>query len=143
MFDNIMIYSHCPKCGVDVTGLQTKDLLCVMHTYRPLSSDWETSDLGKKFRQGLPVYPHFPFDKEHTAWKDQAERIEAQAMLPLPYSEQLKFVHCYTICTGCQAWLTMNIPVKDGKLWLPEKAELTIENKEEFAKKVEENLHSE
>ena len=120
MYDSVIVYMACPKCQRwGSFEFQTKDLGCLMDTYHPLTEDWETSDLQKKFRKGLSVFRKFPLDKEQDVWSDQAERIEAQATLETPYDTQLKFVSVYTSCCNCEAWLEGTIAVTDGKLTLP------------------------
>ena len=120
MFDSVIVYMSCPKCQWwGAFNFQTKDLECLMDTYHPLDKDWETSDLQRKFRKGLPVFKKFPLDKEQDVWLDQAERIEAQATLEAPYDTQLKFVNVYTSCDNCNEWTEGTITVTDGKLRLP------------------------
>ena len=122
MFDEAEVFQPCPKCGKWVTlDLQTKDLACLLSHYRPLPDDWLTNqatDLtgGKKLREQSPVFPKFPKDKEHTPWKNQAERIEAAATLEEPYASQLKFVEFYGSCPKCQTYLRGKIRVENGML---------------------------
>lgn len=120
MFDSVIIYMSCPKCKkMKSLDFQTKDLACAMHTYYPLDKDWDTSPLfGKECRKRLPECPKFPFDKEHTVWKNQAERIEAAAMLESPFDKQLN-VRVYASCRNCEEWIEGTIAVVDGKMRLP------------------------
>lgn len=119
MYDSVEIYQPCPGCGTwQMFDWQTKDLDSQFYTYRPLPEDWLTATLGGKiFRMGLGVFPKFPMDKEHTVWKDQAERREAQATLLPPYDKQLRFVKVHGICEKCKKYWELKVEVKDGKLW--------------------------
>ena len=118
MFDDIEVSVSCPKCGKWATcDAQTKDLDSRLSTYRPLSEDWETgSEFGRKFREGLPVYPRFPFDRSHTVWANQAEKIEAQATIPEEFWGKLNFVSVVAICSKCSAFFDGKIKVKNDKL---------------------------
>ncbi len=120
MYDSVIVYMTCPKCQRwGSFDFQTKDLACFMDTYHPLDKDWGTAKFQKEFREGLPVFRKFPFDKEQNVWANQAERTEAQATLEAPYDTQLKFISVYTSCGKCKAWIEGTIAVIDGKLKLP------------------------
>lgn len=106
MFCSIYLYQECPYCKkVQHFEAQTKDLRNALDEYVPLPDDWFKSQIERKFRLGLPVFPQFPMDKEHTVWKNQAERTEAQATVPKEFSH-LKFVSIIADCHSiiCQAW---------------------------------------
>lgn len=117
MFDNVSIYMECPFChnfvGFDA---QTKDLECAMFHYRPLPDDWFTSELGKKFRDGLPVFCKFPLDKEAAVWSSQAERAEAEATIDTELASQLKYVNVVVSCPKCDKHFDGKIRIEDGKL---------------------------
>ncbi len=118
MFDTIQVYQRCPYCGGwQGFAAQTKDLFCIMSHYTPLNADWETSDLGKKMRTGLPVFPQFPLDKTAKVWRDQAELIEARATIPEEYHGKLNYVSVIVHCEKCGVWFRGKVVVKDGKLW--------------------------
>ena len=122
MFDEATVFQPCPKCKQWITlNLQTKDLDCLLHHYRPLPNDWFTNQAtditgGKKFRKQLPVFPKVPKDKEHKVWKNQAEREEMLASLAEPYASQLKFVNFYGSCPECKACLEGKIRIENGML---------------------------
>lgn len=104
MYDTIYTWMRCPYCGH--TGMfeaQTKDLDKVLFGYRTLDKEWNTSKLGKKFRNDMPVTIAFPKDKENKVWKSQAERTEAQATVPKEY-QKLKYVLVTASCSSiiCQ-----------------------------------------
>lgn len=116
MFDRISVFQQCPSCRKWQTfEAQTKDLDCILESYRALPADWETSDLQKPFRQGLPVARKFPFDREQTVWKNQAERIEAAAQIPDKYVGKLNFVEISVIC-ACRATFRGKIKIVNAHL---------------------------
>lgn len=132
MFDDISVYMECPFCH-HFTGFdaQTKDLECAMFHYRPLSNDWFTSKLGKKFRKDLPVFAKFPLDKEAGVWKSQAERAEAEATIASEFADQLKYVSVAASCPKCGKHFDGKIRIEGNKLmgeiydaveWKPAKA---------------------
>ena len=133
MFDTVLMFLQCPGCGSrNHWSAQTKDLACALHTYRPLSEDWETNTSGgRPFRSGLPVFREFPFDKAAAVWVDQAERTEAAATLPLEYQEQLNFVTVSADCPKCGRWYHGKIRVEKGRLvgGITEMVEEMVESK--------------
>ena len=117
MFDDVSVYMECPFCHKFVGfNAQTKDLECCMFSYSPLPDDWYTSKFGKKFRAGLPVFSKFPLDKEAGVWKDQAERIEAQATIDAKFSNQLKYITVFADCPKCGKFFDGKIRIEGDKL---------------------------
>ena len=117
MFDDVSVFMPCPFCGrYGMVEAQTKDLESCMYHYRPLADDWLSSQLGKKFREGLWVFPKFPLDKGHSVWQNQAERIEAEATPSAEFGEQLKYINAYGKCPNCKKRIEGKIKLQDGKL---------------------------
>ena len=118
MFDTVMVSMYCPLCGeFERFDAQTKDLDSLMFTYHALSKDWDESKSEKKFREGLPVFKKFPLDREAEVWKDQAERIEAEATISEEYQDKLNFVNVITDCSHCKKYFEGKVVIKDGKLF--------------------------
>jgi len=94
----------------------------MLYHYRPLAEDWfhpDSSILGKSFRDGLPIFPEFPFDKSVDVWKDQAERMEAMAMPSKEFGDKLKYVFVYGSCSNCGIWVEGKIKLENGYLIEP------------------------
>lgn len=107
-FDTIDVFMRCPYCKKYQTlDAQTKDMDSCMWHFDALPKNWfdKKEFLGKKFRQGLPVFKQFPFDRD-SPWKSQAERIEAQARLAPEWGEKLRFVRVIVSCNSpkCDSW---------------------------------------
>lgn len=118
MFDSVWVYMRCPSCNkYSSMEWQTKDLDNNMWDFTPLREDWETETLDKLFREKLNVFPKFPLDKEHTVWKNQAEKLEAQATI-VGY-DNLKYINCHTTCKECDKFFDGKIKIKDNKLREP------------------------
>lgn len=106
MFDSIYVYMICPYCKeFQNFECQTKDLTNSCYDYNALHEEWFTHPMERKFRVKLPVFPQFPFDREYTVWKNQAERTEAMAKVPKEF-KKLKFVTVIADCnsTKCHKW---------------------------------------
>lgn len=106
MFDTVNVWGKCPYCHQhQYYDAQTKDLDNCLHTFDALHKDWYKGKLERKFRLGLPVFKHFPLDKEDKVWKNQAERIEAQATVS-PQFRKLKYVEVCICCLSdkCKAF---------------------------------------
>lgn len=118
MFDNILVNEICPSCGkMGEWDWKTKDLACVLDCYRPLPNCWETGDLLRPFRIGLPVYRAFPLDKSAGVWENQAERTEAQATIPEEFIGKLNYVDVVGSCPHCGEFYQGRMRVdKDGHL---------------------------
>lgn len=106
-YDTIMNFQICPYCHTFQSfEAQTYDLGSRMYIYDPLSVNWyKPKMLQKDFRTRISVFPKFPLDREHKVWKNQAERIEAEATVPDEF-QKLKFVEVITSCHSvvCQEW---------------------------------------
>jgi len=109
MYDIIIVAQRCPYCGIfRVFDAQTKDLDNHLWNFKALDEDWfdkKKKIFNRKFRQSLPVFPQFPFDKSHKVWKNQAEFIEARARIPKEF-KKLKWVDVITDCNSekCMIW---------------------------------------
>lgn len=108
-FDTIDVYMECPYCKRHQSfDAQTKDMSSGMWHFNALDENWfnkKKEILGRKFRQNLPIFKQFPFDKE-TPWKTQAENIEARAQVEPTWGKQLRFVEVTVDCksTDCDTW---------------------------------------
>ena len=119
MFDDIATYMLCPFCGKHGNmGAQTKDLSSDLFCYRPLDEDWYTSSSvwGRKLRLGLPVFPRLPKDKSCDAWKDQAEKIEAEATIPDEYIGQLNYINVSATFPHCNVDFRGKVKIVEDKL---------------------------
>lgn len=119
LFDTVHVYALCPNCGNRVWEIQTKELENCLWDFRALPADWEEEGglFNRVVSQRRPVLPHFPLDKSHTVWANQAEKAEAEASLPEPYASQLKFVTGKGQCRKCGCFFTGKVAVKDGKFY--------------------------
>lgn len=111
-FDTISVFMRCPYCKKYVTlDAQTKDMDSCMWNFEALDKDWFGKKAkkqwdGRSFRKDLPVFPRTPYDKSHSAWKDQKERIEALARVDNSWGKQLRFVSVIVDCRSpeCAMW---------------------------------------
>ena len=109
-FDRIFVFQKCPYCKeFQHFECQTKDMDSSMWNFTALASDWFTKKdemFGKKFRDDMPTFLQFPFDKQAKVWKSQGEKIEAQARVESEWGKKLRFVEIITDCHShkCQAW---------------------------------------
>ena len=117
VFDDITVYMGCPFCGEFVGfATQTKDLGCGMFHYYSLPDNWFISEMGRKFRTGLSVFPSFPLDKGASVWESQAEKTEAQATIDAEIASQLKYVNITTDCPKCCKYFDGKIHIQGDKL---------------------------
>lgn len=117
MTDYVRVLVCCPGCGLcGLVLAHTNDLGRLGFTYSPLPLNWETFEFGKLFRTGLPVHPEFPLDKSAEIWKDQAEKIEAQATILKGFWGKLNYITVSWQCSCCREFYTGRIQVREGKL---------------------------